>query len=374
ISNPIKEQTIAQPIISEVIVNNKAIAPHRSNHLSYQESNVQFHFFAIDYQQNGNISYRHRLNETSQWSHTKLTNISYAALSPGSYNFEVQALGKNGCWGPSIAYPFAIQPPFWKQYWFIIASLLAFLGITHLVYQNRIRQIKGKAQLELKIQELQRSALQAQMNPHFIFNCLNSIQGFIAEKNTKAAIHYLSHFSRLIRAVLNASVKRAIPVEDEIELLQNYMELEKSRMPHPFDYHIIVDPALDVSEIFIPPLLTQPIVENAIIHGLSKVERKGRIEIRYQAFDEHKIKVTIRDNGKGMEEKAVNSIYPSLGMGITQKRLEIQQLNVHKKDLLSVKSLVGQADWQQGTQLEILIAIVPSSADWMKLQTTLDGA
>ncbi|MEO1628462.1 MAG: histidine kinase, partial [Bacteroidota bacterium] len=362
-NNRIEKQTIAQPNVSKVIVNYEAIEPDRSHDLSHKESNIQFHFFAIDYQQNGNIPYRFRLHEADPWGYTKSTNVSYAALSPGDYHFEVQAAGKNGQWGPSAKYSFAIHPPFWKQAWFIISGLLFLLGLTNLLYQNRIRKIKNKIQLDLQIQELKRSALQAQMNPHFIFNCLHSIQGFILEKNTEAAIHYLSHFSHLIRAVLNASAKQSIALEEETELLQNYMELEKSRMKHPFDYHIVVDPALDASDVFIPPLLIQPIVENAIIHGLSKMDRKGRIEICCQAFDESNIKVIVRDNGMGIQKKRNGSIHPSLGMGITQKRLEIQQLNTNKKDLLSIKSLAGVEGWEQGTQLEMLIATV-TPTDW----------
>lgn len=198
-NNRIEKQTIAQPIVSKVIVNYEAIEPDRSHDLSHKESNIQFHFFAIDYQQNGNIPYRFRLHEADPWGYTKSTNVSYAALSPGDYHFEVQAAGKNGQWGPSAKYSFAIHPPFWKQAWFIISGLLFLLGLSNLLYQNRIRKIKNKIQLDLQIQELKRSALQAQMNPHFIFNCLHSIQGFILEKNTEAAIHYLSHFSHLIR-------------------------------------------------------------------------------------------------------------------------------------------------------------------------------
>lgn len=167
---------------------------------------------------------------------------------------------------------------------------------------------------------LQAKALQAQMNPHFIFNCLNSIQSYIMSNDRLAAMDYLSLFAKLIRQYLKASSQKEITLEDEINLLSSYLTIEQLRKNNNFEYNIKVESILDYSKIMIPPLLIQPFVENAIIHGLLNKPRNGRIDINFR-LSEQKLLVEIRDNGSGIQNN-FETKDESLGLKITSKRLE----------------------------------------------------
>ena len=156
------------------------------------------------------------------------------------------------------------------------------------------------------------------MNPHFIFNCLNSIQSFIMQNNKQDAMDYLSSFAQLIRLNLNASVEQEISLYNEIQILENYITLERLRFQNSFEYTITVDSALDQMDTEIPPMLIQPIVENAIVHGMSSLNEGGIIDIR---FDKHEngLAITVGDNGTNTRKS--QSLHKSLGMDITQRRL-----------------------------------------------------
>ncbi len=328
------------------------------NPIPYWKSNIQFKYFTIDFTQNGNINYRYRLRPSDEWNHTKDISINYAALSHGVYQFEIQSANSSGQWSASTKYPFTINPPFWKTTWFIALGIISITLIIFSIYRYQIRQIKIKANFERNIQDLRQAALRAQMNPHFIFNCLNSIQGFIIAGDNSIATNYLLRFAQLIRSVLNASQEKLVSMEDEVDLLQHYVFLENLRMEQPFDFKITIDPKIDTYEVCIPPLLTQPLLENAIIHGLSPSKRKGKIEIIYQLENEL-LRVRIKDNGIGCTNEHLKvrdrDFYQSLGLGIIQKRLELQNKNHIPKPFIAFQSLQNAEGWQQGTQVTLSI-------------------
>ena len=203
--------------------------------------------------------------------------------------------------------------------------------------------------------QLERSALQAQMNPHFIFNCLNSIQSFILQNNKEKAVEYLSRFAKLVRYNLDASVQGIVSLEDEINILDNYLALERERFNHQFDYDIEVEGSLKGQSIEFPPLLIQPYVENAIIHGLAKQKETGRVSVHFSQ-DDSGLMVKILDNGTGYknDKKAVKSHgHQSVGMTITQKRLEL--LSVDPTNVVKIKTLQNGNNEFKGTQVVIRI-------------------
>ena len=144
-------------------------------------------------------------------------------------------------------------------------------------------------------------ALRAQMNPHFIFNCLSSINRFILKNESKTASDYLTRFSRLIRMVLINSQKSMIPLEDELQMLRLYLDMERLRFKNSFDYSIIFTNAIETGAIFIPPLLLQPFCENAIWHGLMHKEGQGILNIEFSMKD-NILNCIIADNGIGQEK------------------------------------------------------------------------
>ena len=182
-------------------------------------------------------------------------------------------------------------------------------------------------------------SLRSQMNPHFIFNALNSVNSFIAANDERTANKYLSDFSLLMRAVLENSEEDFIPLEKEIELLQLYTKLEHFRFKDKFDYAVNVDQSIAKKDFVIPPMLLQPYIENAVWHGLRYKKSKGYLEIGISQVQSDEIKITITDNGIGREKsKALKTEHQkkqnSKGMGNIKKRVSI--LNDMYKDKVDV--------------------------------------
>jgi len=169
---------------------------------------------------------------------------------------------------------------------------------------------------------LERSALQAQMSPHFIFNCLNSIQHFILKNDSEAAVLYLAKFAKLVRSALNASVEGSILLEDEVNMLNNYLTLEQLRFNQSFEYQIFVAPSLDPANTLLPPLIVQPFVENAVLHGMDSKQKNGLILIKFYP-DKDILSIDVCDNGAGLKPEQTKGAQASLGGSITRRRLEL---------------------------------------------------
>jgi len=203
-------------------------------------------------------------------------------------------------------------------------------------------------------------ALRAQMNPHFIFNCLNSINRFILKNEPQAASDYLTQFSRLIRLVLNNSKKAWIPLEDEIDMLRLYLDMEKLRFKDAFTYDFVCGDGVDPSSLFIPPLLIQPFVENAIWHGL--MHKKGRGQVTLSFFVENDmLHCSIIDNGVGRSIPAQSgdtssNAHKSMGIRITRDRLALinKELN-DEKVIFSIEDMVDQSGMASGTKVNLSI-------------------
>jgi len=213
-----------------------------------------------------------------------------------------------------------------QQIGFVILSLLLVVGIVFLFY-NRL-QLKKTLTLQKELAEYEQKALHLQMNPHFVFNCLGSISSFIVQNGTDSAIKYLSKFSKLMRLTLEYSKESLIPVDKEIESLQNYLELEQLRFNKKFEFNITKSSELE-DDMALPPLLLQPFVENAIIHGLIPKKEKGYIDIDFSIEDQSLV-CKIIDNGIGfnksreLKENLV-SVHKSMALDITRKRLEMME-------------------------------------------------
>jgi LytS/YehU family sensor histidine kinase len=210
-----------------------------------------------------------------------------------------------------------------------------------------------------KISELEKRALQAQMNPHFIYNCMNSIQQFMVVHDFEGAMKYLTRFSRILRAVLNMSAQSRVPLTDEIKLIEDYLELENMRFPNKFSYRIDVDPDLNVHTVEIPPFFIQPQVENAIRHGLLRKEGGGLLVLNIRQ-EETYLKVTVEDNGIGRRASLAlrldESHRESKGLSIVQERLShLHQANgIHP---LTITDLYDASDNPAGTKVEVFLPL-----------------
>jgi tetratricopeptide (TPR) repeat protein len=239
------------------------------------------------------------------------------------------------------------------QKWIIVSLLCIALLLLYAAYS----QFKNIKQQKFANNVLALKSLRTQMNPHFIFNALNSVNSFIASNDERAANKYLSEFSQLMRSVLENSEQDFIPLSKEIELLEIYTKLEHFRFKDKFEYIIDVDAAIAITDFIIPPMLLQPYVENAVWHGLRYKKTKGHLSISFKKIDHETIKICIEDDGIGRVQSAAMKTehqkkQKSKGMGNIKKRISI--LNEMYKDKVDVLIRDAQAD-ATGTRVTLLI-------------------
>lgn len=331
---------------------------------SYKDDFVSFEFAALDYTNPEKNQYAYRLEGLREdWIYCG--NQRYATftnLKPGRYVFRVKGSNNDGIWNEAgAALEFIVTPPFWQTWWFRWLSVAIGLTSFLLFFRFLSAKQKAKAELDRKFAELKLQALRAQMNPHFIFNTINSIQYYISSNEQKAAHQYLSKFAKLMRMTLDNSEKSMLTVQDELDALKLYLELESLRFEGKFTYELDVDPKIDVHNTEIPALLIQPFVENAIQHGLRFKRTKGALSIQLKAAD-RAIICLIEDNGIGIEKalelkSKQNGQHKSAGMKVTRERLET--LNALKRNGRSIEiiDLSKRKGNTQGTRVKIVIPV-----------------
>lgn len=343
--------------ISNFLVNAEVRKIENEVVLSYKENFINIQFEALNYRSLGDVEYQYRmLGVDTNWITTTTRSVQYPTLQPNDYTFEVKAKNEDGFWSNPAIISFTINPPFWNTWWFIVLEILFGIIVLLGVFRYREKQIRNKTAIEKRMVELELKALRSQMNPHFIFNTLNSIQHYIAVNDFKNSNRYIAKFAKLIRSILHLSEKNVITIQEEIDILIMYMDLEKMRFDEQFDYKIEVSSKIDKDYDEIPSMLLQPYVENAIWHGLMNKGKKGVIKINIQQEDDF-LCCSVEDNGigrkKSAEIKAKRNIkQKSVGMSITKERLDIisnHKVNVDTIDLFDEN---GQA---LGTKIVIRI-------------------
>ena len=256
--------------------------------------------------------------------------ITLPNLSPGAYVFEVKA-GRPQAISPVTTVYLFVRARFHEWLVFRLGMAVALILGGYWIFRRRMQVIRDKdrekAAINQRMAELELSALRSQMNPHFMFNSLNSIKNYILSAEPRVAAEYLSDFAHLIRMILQHSRERTISLAEEIETLKLYVELEQLRFDEAFTFSCEVEPGLLVDAIPIPPMLLQPYLENAIWHGLMHRPTPGQLALQFKAEGEH-ILCVIDDNGIGREQAArLKSLsatrYKSLGMGLTRERIDI---------------------------------------------------
>lgn len=310
--------------------------------LPYYKNDINIYFSGADLTGYYPL-FEYRLNEGA-WQKTDKNNIELR-LSSGRYNIEIRGMKRDGsASSQSETISIYIKTPFWQSGIFWTTMVLALFIISFFMLERRNKQKRKiaveKVITEKKLTELEMQALKAQINPHFVFNCLNSIKGFIFDKDFKQADKYLDKFADLMRSTIDNSDASIISLQNEINYLDNYLQLEKLRFDEKFDYNITVSSDVDKDKYFVPAMLLQPYVENAIRHGMRFLENKNG-QININVFTKNNFLVCeIDDNGIGREKAAelkskMHIEYQSKGMNISKRRAElynIQQEVTDKKD------------------------------------------
>lgn len=308
---------------------------------------VKIQYKTLNYKLAPHINYRYRLNQGA-WVLTNTTSANFNLLHEGKYIFEVETQFSDLTWSKTTSIEFSILPPWWRTWWFYILGFIILSFLTSWIFKIRTKRIRKKYEVKKELDDLERAALQAQMNPHFIFNCLNSIQNFIMQNEKAVAMEYLTQFAHLIRGNLNASTQQNITLMDEIKMLKNYLSLEKIRLGNKFDFQFKVDPELDLASIKIPPMLIQPFVENSVIHGMKSKKSNGLIILKFNKKNKQ-ILIRVIDNGEGINNSNKSKNHLSLGMSITEKRLSHIDKNI--------KYQIKPRNKEHGTEVQIYIPL-----------------
>lgn len=315
--------------LKEAKLSGKIIPSDSLFFVPYDQNNFVFLFGNIGPSGLNHLEYQYRINGQS-WQSLENSTIGLYNLGPGSYLIQVAHKYdlKN-----MFTLKVRVIPPWWKTTWFYTFLVISFLVMIYGLYKKRISSVRKeeaeKNQLKQQIAEIEMTALRAQMNPHFIFNCLNSINRFILVHDTEAASAYLTKFSRLIRLILDGSREDFVTLDKEIEALRLYIEMESMRFSDSFEWKIVIDPNVRMENVLLPPLLLQPYVENAIWHGLMQAPpaepKKLTIHIHQS---EEKLIIEISDNGigrkKALEIKSKDgNKHKSYGITLTEERLKL---------------------------------------------------
>lgn len=336
---------------------------HRRNHLT-------FDYLAISLRDPDKVLYRYRLIGFDQdWlPPTDARFASYSNLSHGTYVFEVIASIGDDRWSKAASVRFEILPPFWSRWWFFALCGLALVGIIAGILRFRTlrRERRDRTRqllLRSRMLQLEQQSLNANMNRHFVFNALNSIQYHINKQDRTTASRYLTSFAKLIRMNLDASQLDTTTLAEELERLELYLQLEHMRFKDKFEYRIEVEPGVNVSEAKLPAMMLQPYVENSIWHGILPMAGTGIVRIEVKQAPEDRIEVRIMDNGIGvqqsMENKSVPGDHISRGIEITKGRADV----LRRLDLNDIR-ITGPEDIQEpgtgrslGTQVLVSLSM-----------------
>ncbi|MFY7828615.1 MAG: two-component regulator propeller domain-containing protein [Flectobacillus sp.] len=355
-------------VIRRVKVNNQDTLVTTHYELEHTQNNLTIEFVALSYRSNKNIRYQYRLLGSNQsntlWREVEELQLSFPFMPPGTYTFDLRAYDVTGKITQKIQpIIFHIKAPFWQETWFwMIISVIIAVGGIFVVYA-RIKFIQKveseRTAANKRFAQLELQALQAQMNPHFVFNALSSIQYYILNNNIEAANDYLSRFSRLMRLFLESSRNKYIAVNEECELLEYYISLEQLRFKNRFEYEIRIDNNVPI-ETEIPAMLIQPFVENAINHGLVySTNNEGRLRISFQKT-EYFILCVVDDNGIGrakaaeLKQKSLKS-YQSQATQITIERIQSLEYIEETKVEVNIIDKFDEIGESLGTKVEILI-------------------
>lgn len=303
--------------------------------LAYRRNYITFDYTGISLSAPERVVYRYRLQGMDEdWlPATDAQFASYGNLPQGDYTFEVMAAVGDGPWSAPAAFSFSIAPPFWLRWWFFalcVAGLaLLLFGIQrYRAIRRERRERTRQLMLRSRMLQLEQQALNANMNRHFVFNALNSIQYHINKQDRATASRYLSSFAKLIRKNLDASQSDTTTLAEELERLELYLTLEHMRFKDRFVYAIRVAPGVDTQQVRLPAMMLQPYVENSIWHGILPMDRQGRVEISVERIGPDRVVVLIEDDGIGLErsmreKEHGEADHISRGIEITKGRADV---------------------------------------------------
>lgn len=322
---------------------------HRQNDVGIKYTGLLFN--------NGEpLIYRYKLHATDPWRFTKSTSVYLPELPPDEYEFMVSAKGRSGQWSRAAVIKFEITQPFWQSAWFIALLAVAFVTLTSaaVFWFFKQRQKEIERQHRVTISELK--SLRAQMNPHFLFNALNSIQGVLLKQSVEVTQDYLGKFGKLMRTILDHADRSSISIKEELDSITNYLEIEQLRA-NQFQYHIDIDQSLDIYNREIPAMIVQPFIENSIWHGFAHKEDDKQLLIKFTNGAEEETFIEIVDNGIGRRkaQSLRSSKHKSKGIQLVKERIDILNHKAERKITIDIIDLEDPLGNHPGTKVVISI-------------------
>lgn len=342
--------------------------PQGTISIPYNQNSFVVNLAAVNFEDAHRQQFAYRFVKEGEetWQQTgSQRNIIFNNLPPGIHRLQLKIFIKNNSWREQIReLTIRINPPFWQTWWFILSAIMLLVSATWLLVRARIRNIKQKAAINTQLAELEMKGLHAQMNPHFIFNCLNSIKEMILQNEKKHASRYLSKFAQLIRINLEQSRQTFITVRQCIDQLQLYLDMERIRLDR-FVYNISISEELEVDLIQMSPMLMQPLVENAIWHGLHPLQGEKELWIRFYSAGPNLI-CEVEDNGIGIVRSKQQKLeqrpdHQSFGLSNVRERLNVLNEKYKMKCSLAIIDKESTGKNGKGTLAKLELTILNHS-------------
>ncbi len=354
--------------INKVEINGKDTIRLPKYELHQLQDHLEIHFTAISFESAGDVEFRYRmLGVDTEWQSTAERHATYSRLSPGDYIFEVMSISKTGIRSKTLAtFKLSISPYFVYTRWFKVLLISVLSLFVLVVVFLRYRNLQLKTRMERQLINLEHKALMTQMNPHFLFNTMSSIQQFINTNDKRSANKYLARFAELMRRILNNSKSNVLSLKEEVETLNLYLEFEALRFDHKFDYSVNSEPNLDLNELKLPSMLIQPYVENSILHGLASLstDSRGEVKVFFALKDENHFSCVIDDNGIGRKaaekiRQKRSSTHESTAMENINERIKLFNKRLEKRFMfeIEVQDKYDDSGQATGTRVEVIIPI-----------------
>lgn len=359
----LKRSVVSSPIpyFDAIQVNDKESIAERNNLALYTNQRVTIPFGSINFSVSPNI-YSYKLEGSdNDWTEVKGNNVVLQNLSKGNYLFKLRVRKPASNWSEPVMFGLSVNATLWQHplFYFFVILFIAVIIFLFVLRQKNIEL--ARREMENQIILLEQKSQQAMMNPHFIFNVLGSIQNYLLRNQPNEAGIYLSQFARLIRQNLKAISSSMINLKEEIDRLRDYLDLEKLRMGEKFDYYIEIGEEVEIEDLYIPAMIIQPFVENAVWHGISQLEEKGFICLSLNLKNEKSLRIVVEDNGIGLVNASKNSkntdSHLKLGTSITSKRLDLLSKK-YQTETRVVYSEQSPGAINPGTKVEIIVPFI----------------
>lgn len=350
-------------VLRAVYLNDKKVPLQKLTQLTSRQNNLRISYLAIIPKMLGQVLYRYQLRGSKSdryWVYVREPQLFLSSVEPGDYRLVIQACNSAGQWSKiPLVLPIRIAAPFWKTWWFIVCCILAIAGIVIFFQSLKLKRLRERSANEKLMLDYQQQALINQINPHFLFNSMNSIQKYILREDKEQAVSFVSKFAKLMRLGLEQSREAFIPLSEELELLQVYMLLEGERFGKKVTYCVTIQEDLETQRIKIPPMLIQPFIENALRHGILNKPDKGTIILRLYKNDQL-LFCEVEDDGIGrkraMEIKlAQEQAHRSFALSINTSRLQLLAKSLNSIYFFDITDKTDESGNPSGTLVKLVL-------------------